>query len=156
LLKDNFLRFKPAVEQKKLRFKLELSVNHFHAYVDQEALNKILSNLLNNAIKYSAGKVYVCLLPLQEGVSSFSIQIKNDGFIIPPELKEKIFETFYRIEETANESGTGIGLSLARSLTELHKGRLELKDSENNLNIFQLTLPVRQEIEFNLSLRKKI
>jgi signal transduction histidine kinase len=68
-------------------------------------------------------------------------------------MREKIFEPFFRLKETEKQKGTGIGLALARSLTELHKGTLELKKPENNMNVFALKLPVHQETEFNLSIQ---
>lgn len=151
LLKENHLRFTPAAEQKNIRFKIELSCLHFFAYVDGEALQKIIGNLLNNAIKYAVTKAYLQLLPVSETDTTFTILVKNDGYIIPPEMREKIFEPFFRAKATAAQSGTGIGLSLARSLAILHKGRLEMAQTEPGLNVFSLTLPVHQDIEFNLS-----
>ncbi|WP_160711780.1 ligand-binding sensor domain-containing protein [Chitinophaga solisilvae] len=151
LLKENHLRFTPAAEQKNIRFKIELSCLHFFAYTDTEALHKIVGNLLNNAIKYAGTKASVHLLPVAEGDTTFTILVKNDGPVIPPEMKEKIFEPFFRAKATEGQSGTGIGLSLSRSLTLLHKGSLELITTEPGLNVFSLTLPIHQEIEFNLS-----
>lgn len=151
LLKENHLRFTPAAEQQNIRFKIELSSLHFFAYVDGEALNKILGNLINNALRYAATKASVHLLPVSDHDTTFTILVKNDGYIIPVEMKEKIFEPFFRVKATADKSGTGIGLSLSRSLTLLHKGQLELLPSDGTCNIFSLTLPVHQEIEFNLS-----
>lgn len=151
LLKENHLRFTPAAEQKNIRFKIELSSLHFFAYVDAEALQKILGNLLNNAIKYAASRASLHLLPVSQGDTTFTILVKNDGYIIPPEMREKIFEPFFRAKATEAQSGTGLGLSLSKSLTLLHKGSLELLPTEAGLNIFSLTLPIHQEIEFNLS-----
>jgi signal transduction histidine kinase len=59
-------------------------------------------------------------------------------------MKEKIFEPFYRLK-TEKQKGTGIGLALARSLAELHKGTLNLKESNNGLNVFILCLPLQQD-----------
>lgn len=151
LLKENHLRFTPAAEQKNIRFKIELSCLHFFAYIDAEALHKILGNLLNNAIKYATTKASIHLLPIAEGDTTFTILVKNDGYMIPPEMKEKIFEPFFRAKATAAQSGTGIGLSLSRSLTLLHNGSLELISADAGLNVFSLTLPIHQDIEFNLS-----
>lgn len=150
IIKDHYIRFKQAAEQHNLRFKLDIP-DQLYAYVDIEALNKILSNLLNNAMKYGKSRIIVGMHPIVEEDKTFTIEIKNDGHLIPPEMKEKIFETFFRIKETDKQSGTGIGLALARSLAVLHKGVLYLKDAENDLNVFVLVLPVHQEIEFNLS-----
>lgn len=151
LLKENHLRFTPAAEQQDIRFKIELSSLHFFAYVDSEALHKILGNLINNAIRYAATRASIHLMPVGENDATFTILVKNDGYIIPAEMKEKIFEPFFRAKATADKSGTGIGLSLSRSLTLLHKGTLELIPTDGTLNVFSLTLPVHQEIEFNLS-----
>jgi DNA-binding response OmpR family regulator len=118
--------------------------------VDPEALKKILSNLFNNAIKYAETKVHVKLQPFNSEDKLFKIVFRNDGYIIPYDLKEKIFEPFYRISETEKQSGTGIGLPLSRSLTELHKGVLDLLKSENGMNVFVLALPIHQEKEFKL------
>jgi len=150
LLREIFSNFQPAAEQKNISFRLELPRIPLQASVDAEALKKILSNLINNAIKYADGKVSVHLLPFNSEDKVFTVEIKNDGFIIPHDQKEKIFEPFYRIKETEKQSGTGIGLPLSRSLAELHKGILDLKKPENNENIFVLTLPIHQEKEFNL------
>ncbi len=80
----------------------------------------------------------------------FRIEVRNDGFLIPADLQDKIFEPFYRIKETDKEAGTGIGLPLARSLTLLHKGSLELKPSLNAQNILLLPLPMHQKTEIDL------
>ncbi|GAA4306931.1 ligand-binding sensor domain-containing protein [Compostibacter hankyongensis] len=149
LIRDNYLRFRPAAEEKKLSFRLHLPVARFYAYVDTEVLNKILGNLLDNALKYAENKVDICLLPEEGGSRSFTIAVKNDGYLIPPDMKEKIFETFFRIRQTAQQHGAGIGLSLSHSLAELHKGVLRLEQPESGMNVFTLTLPVHQEIEFD-------
>ena len=156
LLEDNYQRFKPLSEQKKLRFTLSLPATKVYAYVDTEALNKIISNLLNNAIKYAESVVQLDLLPVTEFENQFVIIIKNNGYVIPMDMKEKIFETFYRIKETEKVSGSGMGLALARSLTHLHKGNLVLLPSENHMNVFALTLPLHQDIEFNPVMTDKI
>jgi signal transduction histidine kinase len=73
---------------------------------------------------------------------NYTIEFENDGLKIPSEKKEKIFEPFYRLKESKQE-GTGIGLALARSLTELLNGELYLRESDDNSIIFVLTLPTQ-------------
>jgi signal transduction histidine kinase len=63
--------------------------------------------------------------------------------MIPFELRDKIFEPFYRLGETEMETGTGIGLAISKSLTELHNGSLTLKENHEGLNHFVLTLPLK-------------
>jgi len=150
LLREMFNTYKPAAEEKKLTFKLEIPRITLLAYVDVEALRKIISNLLSNAIKYADQSVSIKLLPFNSDDNLFHIEFKNDGFIIPSELKDKIFEPFYRLKETEKLAGTGIGLPLSRSLAELHKGKLELKQAVNNFNLFLLSIPVHQDVEIDL------
>jgi ligand-binding sensor domain-containing protein/signal transduction histidine kinase len=147
IVEDTFVSFRPLAEQKNLSFKLNLPASPIYAYIDSEAFSKILTNLFSNAIKYAQTEVYMQLLPPAADSSSFSIEIQNDGFLIPYDMKEKIFEPFFRLKETEKQKGTGIGLALSRSLTQLHKGTLELKEPVNDLNTFILTMPVHQETD---------
>ena len=145
LLEETFNNFKPLAEQKNLNYQLYLPETTVIAFVDLDAVNKIFYNLFSNALKYAKEQTRISLLPLQVGNQSFSIEFRNDGFTIPYENRDKIFEPFYRLKETEKQTGTGIGLALSRSLTELHKGSLELKESTDQLNHFVLTLPILQD-----------
>jgi len=150
LLADIFLRFKPMAEQKNMQYEFKHLPKNLYAYVDIEAFTKIISNLINNAIKYGRSVVEVELLELQPDEGTFSIEIRNNGHIVPYEMREKIFEPFFRLKESEKQIGTGIGLSLSRSLTGLHKGVLVLSKPVDDLNTFLLTLPVHQDEEFDL------
>jgi ligand-binding sensor domain-containing protein/signal transduction histidine kinase/DNA-binding response OmpR family regulator len=150
LLSDVFVTFRPAAEQKNITYHLELPRINLQAYVDTEACKKIISNLINNAVKYAGSEVKVKLLPFNSDDLLFHIEFNNDGLIIANDKKEKIFEPFYRLEANQKEEGTGIGLSLARSLTELHKGKLELKHRNLKQNVFLLSLPIHQDYEMDL------
>jgi DNA-binding response OmpR family regulator len=150
LLKEEFINFKPAAEQKNLAYKLELARIEPHAYLDPEAFRKILGNLLSNAIKYAKNTVIVKLLPFGSEDEMLHMEFKNDGYLIPYEFRQKIFEPFFRIKETEKQMGTGIGLALSRSLAELHKGVLELKMQEGELNVFRLSLPIQQHEAIDL------
>ncbi|MHB8206432.1 MAG: two-component regulator propeller domain-containing protein [Mucilaginibacter sp.] len=147
LLTDLFARFKPLAQASYLRFQLLREDKPVYSYVDPEALTKIISNLLQNAIKFAEKNVSVSL---QYGdLNSFLIEVSNDGRIIPHSFKEKIFEPFFRLNSSENIEGTGIGLALARSLAEVHNGSLTLEEVKGT-NRFTLNLPIHQEIEFDL------
>jgi len=147
MVRNMHLRFSQLIEEKNIDFELELSDKDIYAFVDKEALKKILSNLFNNAIKYSKNKVIVSLIRDEK---KLKLIVKNDGNMIPSYLKDKIFEPFFRVENIDNNSGTGIGLSLAQSLTQLHNGSLQLVFSEIEMNVFELIMPLHQEEEFML------
>lgn len=150
LLKELYATYHPAAEEKCISFKLELPRVPLLAYVDPEAFRKLLSNLFNNAIKYADHLITIRLMPFSSEDTVFNIEFKNDGYLIPFDLKEKIFEPFYRLKQTEKSAGTGIGLPLSRSLAELHKGVLDLKQPDGHFNTFLLTIPIHQEKEINL------
>lgn len=148
LIRDTYIRFNPAAQQNGLKFQTDLPEQDFNAPVDKEALTKILSNLFNNAVKYATSSIHVSLIPPcgMKEPGYFSIMVSNDGHPIPHDMQEKIFQPFVQIKQTSggqHTAGTGIGLPLARSLAELHKGKLYLKDSEEIC--FCVELPVDQE-----------
>jgi len=151
LLEDTYTGFKSLAEQKNLMFNLTTPPASLYAYIDLDAFNKILNNLFSNAVKYAETEADVCLLPFNETDNSFTIHFKNDGHLIPVDMRDKIFEPFFRLKETAKQKGTGIGLALCHSLVLLHKGAIQLKEPEKNLNVFSLTLPIQQQNEFTLA-----
>jgi signal transduction histidine kinase len=155
ILKELIAPFKELATENKIDLELNLPQKHVIAFVDREALVKICSNLVSNAIKYGASKTIIDLIPADPNQKQFTIRFFNDGVAIPEEFRKKIFEPFFRLRRK-EKPGTGIGLPLAKSLTELHKGSLELISGENNNIIFELTLPIHQEIEFQLNSWKKI
>jgi signal transduction histidine kinase len=145
LLEEIYTSFKHSAEEKGILFEITLPKTPVWAFVDNEAFRKITSNLFSNAVKYSASRVSTSLLPFTSRHDLFTIEVKNDGYPIPHEMNEKIFEPFYRIKQTERQTGSGIGLSISRSLAELHKGTLYLQKQEDNLNVFVLNIPARQE-----------
>lgn len=76
---------------------LDLTVQELYVFVDREALTKIMSNLFSNAVKYAAGSIVVRLQPSAD-YETFTIDFINDGVPVPAEMRDKIFEPFYRIK----------------------------------------------------------
>jgi signal transduction histidine kinase len=131
---------------------MDLPAGHFMAFVDREAFIKICTNLVSNAVKYAATGATV---RVESSAEYFTINFINDGKAIPEEFRDKIFEPFVRVRGNS-KPGTGIGLSIARSLTELHNGSLQLISGSPDLIIFEMRMPVHQKFEFQLSSWKKI
>lgn len=148
VLRETYLRFTSLAKQKGLDFILELPQECFMADVNQEALTKIISNLLNNGVKYASTYLRISL---ETDEKVFHIRTFNDGEMIPDTMKEEIFKPFVRLDkEDEVTTGTGIGLALSRSLAELHQGSLMMEKGEE-VNCFCLTLPVNQDSTITLS-----
>lgn len=148
VLRETYLRFTSLAKQKGLDFILELPQECFMADVNQEALTKIISNLLNNGVKYASTYLRISL---ETDEKVFHIRTFNDGEMIPDTMKEEIFKPFVRLDkEDEVTTGTGIGLALPRSLAELHQGSLMMEKGEE-VNCFCLTLPVNQDFTITLS-----
>ena len=147
LLKDTYVRFTSLAKQRGLDFTLQVPDTDFYAHVNREAFIKIVSNLLNNAVKYAGSYIRISLETDSTAANTFCIRTVNDGVIIPDGMKEDIFQPFVRFngrEDGKVVSGTGIGLALSRSLAELHCGTLTMERGEET-NAFCLILPVTQD-----------
>lgn len=142
LVRGVYVRFTSVMKKKEATHSLTLPDTPLYAYVDKESFTKIVSNLMNNAVKY--GDKHITLtIDTQPQAATFSVTVLNDGPVIPPALRQKVFTPFFRAESatTSSSTGTGIGLAMARTLADLHGGTLDIADSEA-YNIFVLTLPV--------------
>jgi signal transduction histidine kinase len=114
---------------------------------DERLLNRMIINLLDNAIKHTPASGNVSVTLKQDG-ANFSITIKDTGDGIPAEAQPHIFERFYRADKArgrnaeANGSGAGLGLSIAQWVAGLHGGRIVLDHSDQNGSTFVVFLPV--------------
>ncbi len=113
---------------------------------DRTLLRQAISNLVDNAIKYtpSGGQVSVGLdMTDVEAV----IRITDTGIGIAPEDQVRLFEKFYRIKrrETGNVQGTGLGLALVKSIVERHNGRVWVESSLNQGSTFYVALPLPEQ-----------
>lgn len=108
---------------------------------DADLLGQVFSNLLSNAIHHNRedGRVE---LRLYTEADTIMLYISNTGDGIPPEQAERLFDRFYRVDESRRAGyGTGLGLSLARELARAHNGELQLEKSNPDRITFVLTLP---------------
>jgi two-component system sensor histidine kinase EvgS len=109
---------------------------------DRVRLQRILHNLLDNAVKYSSSgnKIEVLVKKLNNEVL---IGVKDRGIGIPSELQGKLFEPFQRLEQQNNKAtGTGLGLVVCRRLVEAHGGRMWVESQPGQGSTFQFTLPM--------------
>lgn len=111
---------------------------------DADAIKRVISNLLQNALKYtdSGGKVS---LSLQVAGKLAKITIADTGIGIPGENLSKIFDRFYRVDESRSRAagGSGLGLSIVKAIIEAHKGKIEVTSTKGAGTTFSILLPTK-------------
>lgn len=131
--------FSETVKNRNLRMTFSHGMDRLEVAVDPKALDKILNNLLHNAVKYAGSWIS---LTVEAAGGNMTVTVANDGKPIPQERRTEIFKPFVQFSEDPGYSGSfGIGLSFARMLAELHGGSLVLADGRKTA--FVLTLPLK-------------
>lgn len=134
-------RFAPTFEQKSIRLDVDYPADELVAMIDQEAITKVISNLMSNALKYTEDYVRLSCRLLENG-THFRIEVEDNGLGISPDEKEKIFGAFYQARD--NKPGTGIGLNIVKNLVEAHHGMVEVESAVGKGSTFIVTLPLNQ------------
>lgn len=113
----------------------------FFAHVDKEAFISIITNLVENAHKYSPDETAISIT-LTEGDNHYEIQVADNGIGIGDADKNKIYEKFFRVgnEDTRQTKGSGLGLYIVKELVEAHKGKISLKNNQPKGSIFVIKL----------------
>ena len=110
---------------------------------ENESLEQLLTNLIDNALKYShSGSVVRIVAELSD--STVKIQVIDQGIGIPVKEQARIFERFYRVDRARSreKGGTGLGLSIVKHITELHGGKVAVESVEGKGSTFTVTLPI--------------
>lgn len=127
VLEENLLLFYEMMQEKNIRPAISLPETAVWRMLDVSALNRIFSNIISNAIKYSDGDLSVKME--ENGTVVFT----NTASHLTSVTAGRLFDRFYTVE--ANRNSTGLGLSIARLLTERMDGRIEASFSGGNLSI---------------------
>ena len=131
--------FYPMLEERRL----ELKVNKPNILIysaDGDKLARAFGNLLRNAISYSYENTVIDI-DMIDNEDNIEVIFKNKGATIPKYKLEKIFDKFYRADESrgTNSGGAGLGLAITKEIIELHKGTISVK-SDNDIIEFQIKL----------------
>jgi PAS domain S-box-containing protein len=129
-------------DQGRVRVSLAADTPDLAVLADRTRLRQVLLNLLSNAVKYNrpGGTVELALAP--EGRHSVTLEVRDSGVGIAPEDLGQIFEPFQRgVHEGSRIEGTGIGLSVTRSLVQLMNGRIDVQSTPGVGSTFSVTLP---------------
>jgi len=133
--------FRSAVERAGLRLRVDCEPLAGPVYVDRDMWERIVLNLLSNALKFTfVGEISVTL---RGGDSRVELIVRDTGSGIPPEELPRLFERFHRVQgvRSRTHEGSGIGLALVRELVGLHGGSVRVESHVGEGTAFFLTLP---------------
>lgn len=146
------VELEPFLEDLRLTFERPLAEKKIHLEIRKEgldmiwcdgsALRQVLSNLLDNAIKYTQAGGLVELTAEARGANALFC-VRDTGPGIPPEHLPRIFERFYRVDPSRSrqQGGTGLGLSIVKHLVQLHGGEIRVESELGKGSAFRFSLP---------------
>lgn len=128
--------------------KIEYNLEKIKAHIDKEKISQVIVNLISNAIRYTncncerLGKI---IIRLYKEENLIKISVKDNGIGIPKKSLDYIFERFYRVDKSRcrNTGGTGVGLTICKSIIDLHNGNIEVKSEVNKGSEFIVSIPYK-------------
>ncbi|MEK7779972.1 MAG: HAMP domain-containing sensor histidine kinase, partial [Verrucomicrobiota bacterium] len=143
LTRETVENFRPHWESAGIRFETVIPDQPVPMRADRDAVSQIIVNLLSNAEKYSNGAKEI-RLELESGATAVELRVLDRGPGVPRGCEEKIFEKFYRANDslTNNVPGSGLGLTLARQIARAHGGDVIYQPREGGGSCFILKLPL--------------
>lgn len=138
--------FESWAVRKNIAFDIEIPAEPLWVQFDRDKLEKIFTNLISNALKYTQANGHVCIeiRSISDGDKEvLKIKVTDDGMGMSNEIRDKIFERFYQHNaDFASDSGSGIGLALTKELVTLHGGVIEVESDEGLGSTFRVRIPL--------------
>lgn len=149
-LSDILLPFEAYANEHQITLRRLLKISNYPIMYDESAMQKVLTNLLGNAIKFTpkGGKISIYANYLnRNGKDLLYLCVQDNGPGIPKEEQDKIFTRFYQANNQSNtsisgQSGTGIGLYLCQQIIQLHQGEIHYRNNLSGGSSFRILLPV--------------
>lgn len=140
LLRESKILFAPILDRKSFSMTIQTSSEPIFADVDHDKVLQVLSNLIGNALKFTANGGAI-ELSVQEKANEIEVSVTDNGPGIPDEDKSKIFERFSQLH-SHDRRGLGLGLFISKWLVEAHKGRMWVTTEVGKGSTFSFTLPL--------------
>jgi len=136
----------PLAEKKAISLHMERAPEGADVFCDSEAVHQILTNLLDNAIKYTPEGGSITVGAVRDPVNSAMLEIfvRDNGLGIPAEDLPRLFERFYRVDKARSRElgGTGLGLAIVKHLVQAQGGQVRVSSEVHKGSTFAFTLPV--------------
>ncbi len=140
--------FSSLADHKKIRFEMSVQPESYLTRFDADKIEKVLTNLLSNAFKFTPAGGTISLKALailseNSNTDTWHISVSDTGIGIPPDKQDKIFDRFYQVEgnTSRNYEGTGIGLALVKELVNLMKGNIRVESTIGEGSTFFVEIP---------------
>lgn len=136
-------RLRPIAQNRDVEVVYE-SVRPVTAAVDEVKITQVISNLVENAIKYNKEHGWV-RVKLDADHQYFSVEVADSGIGIPAESIDHIYERFYRVDKSRSREigGTGLGLAITRSAILMHRGTIKVESIEGEGTTFTIRIPLK-------------
>lgn len=143
LVREIVSRHEPDKDRKQQTLTLEMLDEPVTVLIDYMRLGQAVSNLIGNAIKYTQDEGTIHVRVWQPDAHSVQLEVSDNGYGIPEASQAKLFTEFYRVKtnSTRGISGTGLGLSLVKSVVEAHDGTVRVESTEGEGSTFYVLLP---------------
>ena len=143
LVRDMVERQQFAARDRKINLITSLLEKEIYVFGDSQRLSQVLVNLLSNAIQHTPPDNQIFITTEMSDKNAI-VKVKNLGAWIPGDELERIFDRFYRLDRSRNrnQGGSGLGLSIARSLIEAHGGQIWAESEEGQSTTFTFKLPI--------------
>lgn len=142
--------FEEMAEEREIQFNLIVPDKEIIVSFDPDKLEKVIFNLLSNAFNFVPNRGIISLSLSEKDDEKVTIQVTDNGKGIQPNEIDKVFQRFYQTEKvdngSMNKQGTGIGLTLAKSLVEMHGGEIAVTSVPNEKTCFTVTIPHKSKI----------
>lgn len=128
-------------DKNAMRIKFELPPQPIYVKANRASMEELVTILVDNALKYSPPDSKIKTALTKRGRQA-EFRIANKGEGISEEHLPRIFDRFFRANESRNDGGSGLGLALAKEIVDLHKGELSVTSGKKRETTFRFTLPV--------------
>lgn len=143
LLRENAALLYSDVEEKEMEFQIEIPEEPCMMVLDKLQFSRVITNLINNALKHNSPGTEITL-KMEKLEKTVQITVSDNGNLIPPMIAEHIFEPFVMADASReSKGGSGLGLSIAKKIVQMHEGTIELKqDYEEHIKSFIININV--------------
>lgn len=144
IIEAALMRVEPRIRGRQINVELEKSLPSIR--VDSRAVAEVLYTLIDNAAKYSPPATPIYIKAFRADKSNIILSVEDEGKGIAPELRERVFDKFFRATRDSDfgisPSGSGLGLAIAKGIVEAHGGKIRVVETAQKGAIFEFSLPI--------------